>query len=166
MKALIKTAEQNGYDMQVLGAVERVNENQKIVLFNKFMKHFDGDVKGKTVAIWGVAFKPETDDIREAPALVLIDMLINEGVKVKVYDPIAMEECQHRIGDKVIYCKDMYDAVVDVQALMLVTEWKEFRIPSFDILKKSMNDYVIIDGRNIYNGNELIRRGFCYYKIG
>ena len=151
VKALIKTAEQNGYDMQVLKAVESVNENQKSILFHKFMKHFHGDVKGKTVAMWGLAFKPETDDMREAPALVLIDALAKEGVTIKVYDPIAMEECQRRMGDKVVYCKDMYEATVDADALMLVTEWKEFRMPSWSVLKKSMNDLVIIDGRNIYD---------------
>ncbi|MBO4959518.1 UDP-glucose dehydrogenase family protein, partial [Butyricimonas sp.] len=113
VKALIKTAEQNGYEMQVLKAVENVNEKQKSILFDKFMKHFNGKVKGKTVAMWGLAFKPETDDMREAPALVLIDLLLNAGVSVKVYDPIAMDECHRRIGDKVIYCKDMYEATVD-----------------------------------------------------
>ena len=166
VKALIKTAEQNGYDMQVLKAVESVNENQKSILFHKFMKHFHGDVKGKTVAMWGLAFKPETDDMREAPALVLIDALAKEGVTIKVYDPIAMEECQRRMGDKVVYCKDMYEATVDADALMLVTEWKEFRMPSWSVLKKSMNDLVIIDGRNIYDRAELQNNGFEYYKIG
>ncbi|MCQ4873761.1 UDP-glucose dehydrogenase family protein [Butyricimonas paravirosa] len=166
VKALIKTAEQNGYKMQVLKAVESVNERQKSVLFRKFMNHFGGDVKGKTVALWGLAFKPETDDMREAPALVLIDLLLNAGVNVKVYDPIAMDECRRRIGDKVIYCKDMYEATVDVDALMLVTEWKEFRMPSWCVLKKAMQGYVLIDGRNIYDGQELKEKGFEYYKIG
>lgn len=166
VKALIKTAEQNGYDMQLLKAVENVNEKQKAVLFNKMNSHFNGDLKGKTVAIWGLAFKPDTDDMREAPALVLIDLLINAGVAVKVYDPIAMAECYRRIGDKVIYSKDMYDATVDSDVLMLVTEWKEFRMPSWNVLKKSMNDYVIIDGRNIYDKIELENMGFSYYKIG
>lgn len=166
VKALIKTAEQNGYDMQLLKAVENVNEKQKAVLFNKMNSHFNGDLKGKTVAIWGLAFKPDTDDMREAPALVLIDLLINAGVSVKVYDPIAMAECYRRIGDKVIYSKDMYDATVDSDVLMLVTEWKEFRMPSWNVLKKSMNDYVIIDGRNIYDKIELENMGFSYYKIG
>ena len=163
---MIKTAEQNGYKMQVLKAVESVNERQKSVLFRKFMNHFGGDVKGKTVALWGLAFKPETDDMREAPALVLIDLLLNAGVNVKVYDPIAMDECRRRIGDKVIYCKDMYEATVDVDALMLVTEWKEFRMPSWCVLKKAMQGYVLIDGRNIYDGQELKEKGFEYYKIG
>ena len=166
VKALIKTAEQNGYEMQVLKAVESVNERQKSVLFRKFVNHFNGDVKGKNVALWGLAFKPETDDMREAPALVLIDLLRNVGVTVKVYDPIAMDECRRRIGDTVVYCKDMYEATVDADALMLVTEWKEFRVPSWSVLKKSMNNRVVIDGRNIYAGKELKEAGFDYYKIG
>ena len=166
VKALIKTAEQNGYEMQVLKAVENVNEKQKSILFDKFMKHFNGKVKGKTVAMWGLAFKPETDDMREAPALVLIDLLLNAGVSVKVYDPIAMDECHRRIGDKVIYCKDMYEATVDADTLMLVTEWKEFRVPSWSVLKKVMRGHVVVDGRNIYDGKELKENGFNYYKIG
>ena len=166
VKALIKTAEQNGYEMQVLRAVENVNEKQKSILFDKFIKHFNGEVKGNTVAMWGLAFKPETDDMREAPALVLIDLLLNAGVGVKVYDPIAMDECLRRIGNKVTYCKDMYEATVDVDALMLVTEWKEFRVPSWSVLKKAMNSYVIIDGRNIYDRGELLEHNFVYYKIG
>lgn len=166
VKALIKTAEQNGYEMQVLKAVENVNEKQKSILFDKFMKHFNGKVKGKTVAMWGLAFKPETDDMREAPALVLIDLLLNAGVIVKVYDPIAMDECHRRIGDKVIYCKDMYEATVDADSLMLVTEWKEFRVPSWSVLKKVMRGHVVVDGRNIYDGEELKGNGFNYYKIG
>ena len=166
VKALIKTAEQNGYEMQVLKAVENVNEKQKSILFDKFMKHFAGEVKGKIVAMWGLSFKPETDDMREAPALVLIDLLLNAGVCVKVYDPIAMDECKRRIGDKVIYCKDMYDATVDADTLMLVTEWKEFRMPSWNVLKKAMRGHVVVDGRNIYDGKELKENGFNYYKIG
>ena len=166
VKALIKTAEQNGYPMRVLKAVEEVNEYQKSVLFNKFINHFKGDVKGKVVALWGLAFKPDTDDMREAPALVLIDKLVEVGCKVKVYDPIAMDECKRRIGDKVIYCTDMYDAAVDADALMLVTEWKEFRIPSYAVLSKTMNDKVIIDGRDIYDKDEMNDNGFVYYKIG
>lgn len=166
VKALIKTAQQNGYEMEVLQAVERVNDKQKSVLYNKLQKHFQGDLKGKTISIWGLSFKPETDDMREAPALVIIDLLLNAGCKVKVYDPIAMEECHRKIGDKVLYCKDMYEATVDSDALLLVTEWKEFRVPSWDVLKKSMNNYIVIDGRNIYDSKELEEKGFIYYKIG
>lgn len=160
VKALIRTADQNGYSMRVLKAVEEVNEQQKTVLFDKFLKHFNGDVKGRTVALWGLSFKPETDDMREAPALVLINLLVDAGVSVRVYDPIAMDECKRRVGDKVVYCKDMYDAVVDADALMLVTEWKEFRMPSWSVLKKAMREYAVIDGRNIYDGRELKENGF------
>ena len=166
VKALIKTAEQNGYEMQVLKAVERVNEKQKSILFDKFKKHFNGNVQGKTVAMWGLAFKPETDDMREAPALVLIDLLTKAGVTVKVYDPIAMDECKRRIGDKVVYCKDMYDAAVDANALLLVTEWKEFRMPSWEVLHRLMNDAVVVDGRNIYDKKELLEKGFVYNSVG
>ena len=166
VKALIKTAEQNGYEMKVLKAVEEVNEKQKSILFEKLQKYYNGDLKGKTIALWGLAFKPETDDMREAPALVLIDKLLDAGCTVKVYDPIAMSEGRRRLGDKVTYCKDMYDTAVDANALLLVTEWKEFRMPSFAVLKKTMADKVIIDGRNIYDKEEVAEHGFAYYKIG
>ena len=166
VKALIKTAEQNGCEMKVLKAVEEVNEKQKSILFEKLQRHYAGSLKGRTIALWGLAFKPETDDMREAPALVLIDKLTGSGCMVKVYDPIAMGECKRRIGDKVIYCKDMYDAVVDADALLLVTEWKEFRMPSFAVLEKTMSGKVIVDGRNIYDKEEVAEHGFVYYKIG
>lgn len=166
VKALINTAQQKGYEMEVLKAVERVNDKQKSILFEKLQKHYNSDLSGKIITLWGLAFKPETDDMREAPSLVLIDLLLKAGSKVKVYDPIAMEECYRKIKDKVIYCKDMYEATVDSDALMLVTEWKEFRIPSWDVLKKLMNNYVVFDGRNIYDTKELVENGFNYYKIG
>ena len=166
VKALIKTAEQNGCEMKVLKAVEEVNEKQKSILFEKLQRHYAGSLKGRTIALWGLAFKPETDDMREVPALVLIDKLTGSGCMVKVYDPIAMGECKRRIGDKVIYCKDMYDAVVDADALLLVTEWKEFRMPSFAVLEKTMAGKVIVDGRNIYDKEEVAEHGFVYYKIG
>jgi len=166
VKALIKTAEQNGYEMRLLKAVEDVNERQKGILFQKFVAHFDGNVSGKTVAVWGLSFKPETDDMREAPSLVLIDKLIEAGCKVKVYDPIAMDECRRRIGDKVEYVHDLYSAAIEADALMLVTEWKEFRMPSYQLLDKIMNSKVIIDGRNIYDADEMKEHGFAYYKIG
>ena len=166
VKALIKTAEQNGCEMKVLKAVEEVNEKQKSILFEKLQRHYAGSLKGRTIALWGLAFKPETDDMREAPALVLIDKLTGSGCMVKVYDPIAMGECKRRIGDKVIYCKDMYDAVVDADALLLVTEWKEFRMPSFAVLEKTLAGKVIVDGRNIYDKEEVAEHGFVYYKIG
>ena len=166
VKALIRTAEKNGYSMRVLKAVEEVNERQKAILFEKLMKHFDGDLKGKRIALWGLAFKPETDDMREAPALVLIDKLLEAGATVKAYDPVAMNECKRRIGDKVIYATDMYDAVLDADALLLVTEWKEFRVPSWGVLKKTMRQAIIIDGRNIYDKEELTGNGFYYLCIG
>ena len=144
VKALIKTAEQNGYDMRVLKAVEEVNEAQKSILFKKLQKHFGDDLAGKTVAMWGLSFKPETDDMREAPALVLIDKITKAGATVRVYDPIAMDECRRRVGDKVTYCKDMYEAVVDSDALLLVTGWKELRMPSWKVLRKTMKGNVII----------------------
>ncbi len=166
VKALIKTAEKNGYPMRVLKAVEEVNEAQKSILVEKLMNRFHGDICGKRIALWGLAFKPETDDMREAPALVLIDRLIEAGATVKVYDPIAMDECRRRIGDKVLYAKDMYDAVLEADALMLVTEWKEFRVPSWGILKKTMRQAVVLDGRNIYDRHELLEQGFAYSCIG
>lgn len=166
VKALIKTAEKNGYTMKVLKAVEEVNDLQKEVLFNKLMKCYDGDLAGKTIAIWGLSFKPETDDMREAPSLVLIDKIIEAGAKVKAYDPIAIEECKRRIGDKIDYAVDMYDAVLEADALLMVTEWKEFRMPSWRVLKKTMKRPLIIDGRNIYDTTELEEGGFEYFCIG
>ena len=166
VKALIKTAEQNGYTMRVLNAVEEVNELQKSVLFEKLVNHFNGDLKGKTVALWGLAFKPETDDMREAPALILIDKLLKAGCSVRVYDPAAVQECKRRIGDTVYYACDMYDAVLDADALMLVTEWKEFRLPSWAVVKKTMAQQVVLDGRNIYDKKEMEELGFVYHCIG
>ena len=166
VKALIKTAEQNGYTMRVLTAVEEVNENQKSVLFEKLMKQFNGDLQCKTVALWGLAFKPETDDMREAPALVLIDKLLKAGCKVRAYDPAAVQECKRRIGDTIYYACDMYDAVLDADVLMLVTEWKEFRLPSWAVIKKTMSRQIVLDGRNIYDKKEMEELGFIYHCIG
>ena len=167
VKALIKTAEKSGYRMQVLKAVEEVNEKQKEILYRKLMRHFDNDLEGKTIAMWGLAFKPETDDMREAPALVLIDKLKEAGAIVKVYDPIAMNECRRRLGeDAVVYCNDMYEAAIDADALLLVTEWNQFRMPSLSVLARTMKQRVIVDGRNIYDSDYLKDNGFTYYKIG
>lgn len=166
VKALIKTAEKNGYTMRVLRAVEEVNEAQKSILFEKIMKRFDGNLQGKKVAIWGLAFKPDTDDMREAPSLVLIEKLLAADATVSVYDPIAMEECKRRIGDVVTYAKDIYDAAFDADALMVVTEWKEFRLPSWAVLKRTMKQPILIDGRNIYDRHELDEQGFQYSCIG
>lgn len=166
VKALIKTAEQNGYRMRVLQAVEEVNKKQKSVLFEKLQRHFSGDLQDKTIALWGLAFKPETDDMREAPSLILINKLLNAGCKVRVYDPAAMTECRRRIGDSVCYATDMYDAALDADALMLVTEWKEFRLPSWAVIKKAMRTPVLLDGRNIYEKKEIEELGFTYHCIG
>ena len=166
VKALIKTAEQNGYQMRVLHAVEEVNELQKSILFDKLCKHFNNELKGKTIALWGLAFKPETDDMREAPSLVLIDKLLKAGCKVRAYDSAAMDECRRRIGESIYYAKDMYDAVLDADALMLVTEWKEFRLPSWAVIKKTMEKPVVLDGRNIYDKKEMEEQGFTYHCIG
>ena len=166
VKALIKTAEQNGYSMRVLSAVEEVNEQQKSVLFEKLKKQFNGDLQGKTVALWGLAFKPETDDMREAPALVLIDKLLEAGCRVRAYDPAAVQECKRRIGEKIYYACDMYDAVLDADVLMLVTEWKEFRLPSWAVIKKTMSRQIVLDGRNIYDKKEMEELGFVYHCIG
>lgn len=166
VKAIIRTAAQHGYDMRVLRAVEEVNESQKSLLFNKLLNHYGGSVEGKAVTLWGLAFKPETDDMREAPALVLIDLLLRHGATVRVYDPIAMQECRRRIGDTVTYCPNMYEAALDSDALMLVTEWKEFRVPSWNVIHKSMRTPVVLDGRNIYDRAELEGDGFTYYALG
>ena len=166
VKALIRTAQQNGYQMRVLQAVEEVNERQKSVLFDKLARHFQGKVAGKTVALWGLAFKPETDDMREAPATVLIRMLLDAGCRVRAYDPIAMPEAERRLGSEVTYCKDMYEAALDADALMLVTEWKQFRLPSWGVVKRAMRTPVLFDGRNIYDREELTANGFTYYHIG
>jgi UDPglucose 6-dehydrogenase len=161
VKALIQTASQYGYDMQVLQAVETVNNRQKTILFDKLKKQFS-ELKDKTVTLWGLAFKPDTDDMREAPSVVLIDLLLNAGCTVKVYDPVAMDECKRRYGDQVMYARDMYDAALDVDALFLLTEWKEFRLPSWKVLKKTMNHPIVLDGRNIYDKKEMKENGFIY----
>ena len=166
VKALIKTAEKSGYEMQVLKAVEDVNERQKKVVFEKLKKVFNGDLKGKTIAIWGLAFKPETDDMREATSLITISLLLEAGCKVRVFDPVAMNECKRRIGDKVEYAKDMYDAVLDADAMLMLTEWKQFRLPSWGVMKKTMKNALVIDGRNIYDKEELEEYGFEYHCIG
>ena len=166
VKALIKTAEKKGYTMRVLRAVEEVNENQKQVVFKKLQKHLKGGLEGKTIALWGLAFKPETDDMREATSLVTIDLLLKAGCIVRVFDPVAMDECRRRLGDTVIYAKDMYDAVLDADAMLLLTEWKQFRLPSWGVMKKTMRNALVIDGRNIYDAEELAEYGFEYHCIG
>ncbi|MDR1678601.1 MAG: UDP-glucose/GDP-mannose dehydrogenase family protein [Prevotellaceae bacterium] len=171
VKALIKTAADNGYNMQVLHAVERVNERQKGLLFEKFNNYFAGKISGKTVAVWGLAFKPETDDIREAPALVLIDLLVKAGCTVRVFDPVAMPETGHRLANSALlphitFANDLYDATLNADALFVVTEWKEFRLPSWEIIKKAMHTAVVFDGRNIYEAADLENAGVEYFCIG
>ena len=167
VKALIKTADDKGYSMEVLKAVERVNERQKSILFEKLRKAYAGeDLSGKTIALWGLSFKPETDDMRESTALVMIKLLLDAGCKVRAYDPVAMDECRRRIGDSVTYCHDLYDAVLDADALLLLTEWKEFRLPAWGVIRKAMNRPLVIDGRNIFDGEELKEDGFEYHCIG
>ena len=166
VKALIKTAEQYGYPMQVLRAVEDVNERQKSIMFQKLYNYYGGALKEKTVAIWGLAFKAETDDMREATSLVTIQKLLEAGCLVRVYDPVAMDECRRRIGDKVEYAVDMYGATLNADALLVITEWKQFRLPSWGVIHKSMNHPLVIDGRNVYDAQELKNLGFEYSCIG
>lgn len=166
VKALVQTASDHGYPMRILQAVEAVNESQKSILFRKLEHYFQGDLKGKRIAVWGLAFKPETDDMREAPSLVVIQKLIESGCQVTAYDPVAISESRRRIGDAVRYAKDIYDAVVDADALLLVTEWKEFRMPSWAAIKKLMANPLVVDGRNIYDPKEMEEYGFEYHCIG
>ena len=165
VKALVHTGLDNDYHMEVIEAVERVNEKQKSIVYDKIIKAV-GDVKGKTIAIIGLAFKPETDDMREAPALIVIDKLLNDGATVRVFDPIAMDECKRRIGDVVTYCKNMYDAADGADVFALMTEWRQFRMPSWNVIRKVMSGNVIVDGRNIYDRQELEEQGFVYTRIG
>lgn len=166
VKALIKTAEKAGYDMKVLRAVEDVNQNQKGILIEKLLKRFNNDLKGKNIAIWGLAFKAGTDDMREATSLTVINKLSEAGATIRVYDPVAMNECRRRMGDKVIYATDAYDALVDADAMLLLTEWKQFRIPSWKVVLRTMRKPIIFDGRNIYDPSELELAGIEYHSIG
>lgn len=166
VKALIKTAEQNGYSMRVLQAVEEVNERQKSVLFHKLSAYYGGELAHRTVAIWGLAFKAETDDMREATSLVTIGHLLQAGCTVRVFDPVAMSECKRRMGDAVVYACDMYDAVLEADALLLLTEWKQFRLPSWEVVRRSMKSPVVFDGRNIYDPADMAQAGFTYFSIG
>lgn len=165
VKALAKTGRDSGYSMSIIEAVERVNDRQKHVVFDKLKKEL-GSLEGKRIALWGLAFKPETDDMREAPSLVVIDRLLKEGAVVTVYDPVAMDECRRRIGDTVSYARDMYDATMDADALALLTEWKQFRLPSWRVVHKAMRGNIVVDGRNIYDAAELAEEGFIYKCIG
>ena len=166
VKALIKTAQENGYPMRVLQSVEDVNDDQKSVLVNKVKKHFGSDLSGMTFAVWGLSFKPKTDDMREAPSIVIINQLLALGAQVKAFDPVAMEEAHKDLGDTITYTKDEYEALVDADALLLVTEWPEFRVPNFTVVNKLLKNKIIFDGRNVYDQDEMKELGYTYYGIG
>ncbi len=166
VKALIKTGEKSGYDLRILNAVEEVNEDQKKVIITKIKRHYGGDIAGKTFAMWGLSFKPKTDDMREAPSLVIIDMLLEAGAKVQAYDPVSMPEAKHMIGDKITFVEEAAQATKGADALLLITEWPEFRLPDWDEIKSNMKGHVIFDGRNIYTADEMKENGFEYFGIG
>lgn len=166
VKALIKTAKTYNYNLRVLQAVEDVNDDQKSIMFNKLNKYYNYDLKGKTIAIWGLSFKPNTDDMREAPARVIIAKLLEAGAKVKAYDPVAMEEAERVFNDKIEFSKDQYDALIDADALIIVTEWSEFKFPNFRVIKKLLKQAAVFDGRNIYDAKEMKAEGFDYFGIG
>jgi UDPglucose 6-dehydrogenase len=166
VKALIHTGEESKYDLRVLKAVEAVNQDQKSVLFRKVSNYFKGDLKDKNVAVWGLSFNHQTDDMREAPSIVIINKLLEAGANVKAYDPVAMKEAARMLGDTISYAEDQYEALIDADCLLLVTEWSEFKFPNFKIVKKLLNKPVIFDGRNIYEVAEMQRQGFEYFCIG
>ena len=166
VKALIHTGKENGYHMRVIEAVEAVNESQKEIVFRKLSDAFGGDLKGKRIAMWGLSFKPETDDMREAPSLVVIEKLLAAGAEVVAYDPVAMDEARRRLGRRISYARDMYEAVIDADAIAMMTEWKEFRLPSWSIIHRAMRQHFIVDGRNIYDAADLAEEGFVYHCIG
>ncbi len=166
VKALIKTAKERNYNMRILNAVEEVNDSQKEVLFNKVRTHFNNDLKGKTFALWGLSFKPKTDDMREAPSLVIIEKLLKAGASVVAYDPVAMHEAQRILGDTISYSTDMYATLNNTDALLIVTEWPEFRVPDFDEMNKRLNNKLIFDGRNVFDNGDMKKLGYTYYCIG
>ncbi len=166
VKALYQTGLENDFEMKLIAAVEEVNRRQKNVVFEKLEAAFGGEIEGKTVAVWGLSFKPETDDMREAPALVVIEKLLAAGAVVRAYDPVAMDEARKLLGDKIVYCDNIYDAAEGSDAVALMTEWKEFRMPQWAQVRKAMRGNVIVDGRNIYDAAELAAEGFVYSRIG
>ncbi len=166
VKALIKTAKDHHHSLEILKSVENVNERQKLVVYNKVKDFFNGNLKGKKIAMWGLSFKPNTDDMREAPSLVIIENLLKDGATVSAYDPVAMPEAKHTLGDTIHFANSPYEATKGADALVLITEWSEFRIIDFDQLEKTMNQKAIFDGRNIYDPEEMIERGYVYYSIG
>jgi len=166
VQALIRTSDANNYSLEILKAVESVNKRQKMVIVSKVLNHFGNDLKGKRFALWGLAFKPNTDDMREAPALIIIDKLLKAGAEIVAYDPVAREEAERRLGDAITYVDDQYEALIDADALLLITEWSEFRLPKYKMMEKLLKNKLIFDGRNIYDPNELKDYGFTYYSIG
>ncbi|NAS32689.1 nucleotide sugar dehydrogenase [Flavobacteriaceae bacterium R38] len=166
VQALIKTADENDYDLKVLKAVEAVNKSQKSILFDKINTHFEGNLKGKTIAIWGLSFKPQTDDMREAPSLEIINKLLSAGAKVKAYDPVALDEAKHHFGDAIDYYTDQYEALLEADCLAVLTEWSEFRVPNFKMIKRLLNTPIIFDGRNIYDKDEMEALDYYYHCIG
>lgn len=166
VQALIRTAGENQYDLKVLKAVEAVNKKQKSILFDKILNYFEGDLKDKTIAVWGLSFKPQTDDMREAPSLEIVKKLLDAGAKVKAYDPVSMEEAKHHFGDSISYVEDQYEAIIDADCLAVLTEWSEFRMPNFKVVSKLLNSPAVFDGRNIYDLNEMNELNFDYFCIG
>ncbi|HRZ21142.1 MAG TPA: nucleotide sugar dehydrogenase, partial [Bacteroidales bacterium] len=166
VQALIRTAHEYNYELRVLKAVEAVNKDQKLVIFNKIMNYFNGNLKDKTIAIWGLSFKPQTDDMREAPSVVIINKLLDAGANVKAYDPVAMSEARHYLGERITYCEDQYEALIEADALAMITEWPEFKFPNLKVMKKLLNVPAVFDGRNIYDRAEMKRYGFDYFCIG
>lgn len=166
VKALIRTSQENKYSLEILKAVENVNDRQKHVLSTKIFNHFGTNLSGRIIAVWGLSFKPMTDDMREAPSLIIIEELLRAGARVKAYDPVAMEEARHKLGDRIIYAKDMYEAVIDADALAVITEWPEFRVPNYNVLEKLLKNKVLFDGRNIYDPAEMKEYSYHYYSIG
>ncbi len=166
VKALAKSGKNNGYSMRILEAVEEVNTSQKRVMFDKIDRHFDSNLKNKTFAFWGLSFKPNTDDMREAPSLVLAKLLLASGSKINVFDPVAMEEAKKDLNDSVNYCKSLYDTTKNADAIVLITEWSEFRLPDWKAIEELINEKTIFDGRNLYSKENMIERGYNYYGIG
>lgn len=166
IKALIKTADMKGYSLKILNAVDEVNNAQKEVIFNKILKHFNQDIEDRIISIWGLSFKPNTDDMRDAPSLTIIRKLLEKKARINAYDPVAMDECRHRLGGVINYTKDRYEALIDSEALVVITEWPEFRLLNYRVMEKLMKNKVIFDGRNIYDPSEMKEFGFTYYGIG
>ncbi|RLD92306.1 MAG: UDP-glucose 6-dehydrogenase [Bacteroidetes bacterium] len=166
VKALIRTGDEYQRSLEILKAVELVNEKQKVVIPSKLREYYGSSLKGKKIGLWGLSFKPNTDDMREAPSIRIIEELTREGVQIRAYDPVALEEAKRILGDKIEYCTDKYEVLVDTDGLIVVTEWPEFRVLNYGVLEKLMREKVIFDGRNIYDPEELKEHGFTYYSIG